>query len=119
MSRITCTNVSDRSDLIEVNDPEVVERQLQSTCLKLNETEVNIKLFKKMLENGIATNDVRNFVTKQAKLKSTNQELNLQLLKNAMKSKYTDACRVAHMLRRKKNELIYRLKTAYSIQYNQ
>ena len=66
------TNIVNReSDLVtEVNDPEVVERQLQSTCFKLNETEVNIRLFSKMLENGVATNDVRSFVMKQAKLKS-------------------------------------------------
>ena len=40
---------------------EEVEELLENTCNKLNETEVNIRLFNRMVRNGVATNDVRNY----------------------------------------------------------
>ena len=47
-----------------VRDSKKVEERLEVTCKKLSETEVNIRLFDKMVRHGVATNDVRAFVTK-------------------------------------------------------
>ena len=62
------------------NDPQVVEERLKLTCKKLNEVEVNIGMFSKMAKKGVATNDVRNFVKKQAQLKHMNQSASMGLL---------------------------------------
>ena len=96
------------------NNAQVVEEQLEKTCKKLNETEVNIRLFNKMVRNGVATNDVRNFVSKQAELKSMNHEINCSLTKKAMKSKFIDACALARKLRYRKTELKYQLITEFN-----
>ena len=93
------------SGLNEAKDSKVVERQLVRTCLKLSETEVNVKLFSKMVKNGVATNDVRNFVAKQALLKSSNHCLDPVLIRRAMRNKLVDACSLARSLRLKKMEL--------------
>ena len=86
----------------EVNSAKMVEEQLIETCVKLNETEVNVKLLSRMIRNGVATNDVRNFVTKQAGLKRMDGEINCALTKKAMKSKFVDACSLARELRKSK-----------------
>ena len=41
-------------------NPQVVEERLEQTCKKLSEVEINIGMFRRM----VATNDVRNFITK-------------------------------------------------------
>ena len=97
----------------EATDIEEVERQLETTCLKLNETEINIRLFKRMIGSGVATNDVRCFVEKQALLKTVDHRVNLGLLSRAMKSKLADACALAHTLRKEKFELCNLLKTEF------
>ena len=89
----------------EVNNAKEVEEQLIETCVKLDETEVNVRLLDKMIRNGVATNDVRNFVTKQAGLKRMNGEINYALTKKAMKSKFVDACSLARKLRKTKTIL--------------
>ena len=91
-----------------------VEELLEKTCKKLSETEVNIRLFKKMVHNGVATNDVRNFVSKQAELKRTNHRLNESLTKNAMKEKFIDACALARKLRHEKIALKDLLKSEFN-----
>ena len=91
-----------------------VEERLEITCKKLCETEVNIRLFDRMIKNGVATNDVRSFVAKQAKLKSSDHKMNSDLTKKAMKSKRADACSLAQKLRRKKEGLINKLKKEYN-----
>ena len=69
------------------NSPDDVEEQYVKTCIKLTEAEVNVAMFQKMLRSGVATNDVRNFVNKQSKMKRTSQKLNFGLSKHAMKLK--------------------------------
>ena len=99
---------------LEVNNQKVVERQLEETCVKLSEVEVNIRLFSKMKKNGVATNDVRCFVAKQAKLKSSNHRVNIELTKKAMKSKFIDACNQARRLRHRKAELSNLLRNRFN-----
>ena len=77
-----------RSVMFELSDPNArvktakeVEEQLENTCRRLNETEINIKLLGKMAHNGVATNDVRSFVTRQAELKSEDHVINSSLTK--------------------------------------
>ena len=75
------------TDLVDVlSDPpqrdkcaKKVEELLEKTCRSLNETEVNIGLFGKMIRNGVATNDVRSFVSNQAELKRADHEINRSL----------------------------------------
>ena len=101
------------TDLVDVlSDPpqrvkcaKKVEELLEKTCRSLNETEVNIGLFGKMIRNGVATNDVRSFVSNQAELKRADHEINRSLTKKAMRSKFVDACALARRLRFRKFEL--------------
>ena len=94
------------SDLTtEVKNAKDVEELLERTCRKLCETEINIRLFSKMTRNGVATNDVRNFVSNQAMLKTEDHEINGSVAKKAMKSKFVDACAQARRLRFQKCEL--------------
>ena len=86
-------------------DPVTVERQLMKICNKLNVTEVNIGLFNRMIRAGVSTNDVRNFVSKQQKLKRSKLRSNRILSKVAMKQKLFDACSTAVQLRREKKRL--------------
>ena len=97
----------------DVKDPKMVEEWLEQTCKKLSETEINIGLFSKMIRNGVATNDVRNFVQKQARLKCTNQKMCLAMSRKAMKNKVVDACSLAHKLRKQKIELCNLLKSRF------
>ena len=83
-------------------DSQEVERQLEKTCVKLKETEVNIRLFDRMVKNGLATNDVRSFVSKQARLKTTNHKLSFGVMTKAMKCKLVDACSLAREVRKEK-----------------
>ena len=105
---LNCSN-----DLQEAKDPEVVERQLVTTCERLNKAEVKIKLFTKMMKNGVATNDVRHFVSNQAFLKSCDHKLDQSMIKKAMKNKLVDACSQARELRLKKLELEKTLKSEF------
>ena len=87
-------------------DPTPVERQLNKVCNKLNITEVNIGLFNRMIRSNIATNDVRNFVNKQQKLKKSSKVGSGRVLtKVAMKQKLRDAYSTANGLRREKKRL--------------
>ena len=86
----------------ELNAPYQVEELFRRTCSKLTEAEVNCSMFLKMIKSGVATNDVRNFVNKQCKMKKADQRMNLNLTKCAMRSKLNDACRSANRLRQEK-----------------
>ena len=88
------------------NSPDDVEEQYVKTCIKLTEAEVNAAMFTKMVRSGVATNNVRNFVAKQCKMKKTNQKMSRSLLKSAMKSKLSDACANANRLRQDKRRLM-------------
>ena len=107
------TDSSVTSDPEWVNNSKMVEERLNLTCKKLCETEVNIRLFSKMVRHGVATNDVRNFAAKQAMLKSINHKMNAELVRRAMKSKLTDACSLAHRLRVEKVKLCNLLREKF------
>ena len=96
--------MSTGTDCISKN-PKLVEEQLRKVCRRLNETEVNIELFRRMLNNGVATNDVRNFVSKQSEMKKATNKYDLKLSKGAMKGKLSDACALALRLRQSKRRL--------------
>ena len=83
----------------------MVEKQLKEICMKLNETEANVEMFCNMVRNGIATNDVRNFVSKQSDMKRANNKYDLKLSRSVMRRKLDDACAQASRLRRTKNEI--------------
>ena len=91
-----------------------VEELLEKTCNKLNETEVNIRLFNRMVRNGVATNDVRNFVSNQAELKRMDHRMNDSLTRNAMKEKFIDACALARKLKQEKKALKDLLKSEFN-----
>ena len=82
-----------------------VEKYLQDICLKLTEVESTINLFAKMVRTGIATNDIRNFVIKQSKMKRISNSLDIKVLRSTMKSKLRDACAFANRLRQQRNRL--------------
>ena len=107
------SNVIVTSDPNGVNDSKKVEERLALTCKKLCETEINIRLFSKMVRHGVATNDVRSFVANQAMLKSTNHRMNMDLSRKAMKSKFIDACNLARRLRKEKIELCNLLREKF------
>ena len=86
-------------------DHKTVEKQLKEICMKLNETEANVEMFCNMVKNGVATNDVRNFVSKQTDMKRTNNKYDLKFSRTVMRRKLNDACAQASRLRRTKNEI--------------
>ena len=83
----------------------MVEEQLKGVCRKLNEIEANVEMFSQMVSNGVATNDVRNFVVKQSNMKKSDNKYDLKLSKTAMRRKLNDACAQGSKLRRTKREL--------------
>ena len=93
--------------------PEMVEEQLSVVCHKLKETEVKIDMISRMVRNNVATNDVRNFVRKQSKMKRSSSNMNLKLSRIAMKSKLSDLCATANRLRRRKRELREKLRKVF------
>ena len=60
-----------------------MEEQLKGVCRKLNETEAIVEMFSQMVSNGVATNDVRNFVVKQSNMKKSDNKYDLKLSKAA------------------------------------
>ena len=82
-----------------------MEEQLKGTCKRLNETEAVVEMFSQMIRNGVATNNVRNFVAKQSDMKKANNKYDLKLSKTAMRRKLNDACAQASRLRRTKKEI--------------
>ena len=81
------------------------ECQLEKTYYKLAATEANIELFMIMINLGLATNDIKNFVVKQTIHKRVRSKPDLKVQKIAMKSKLSDACSYAKKLRQTKNSL--------------
>ena len=85
--------------------PDEVVEHYKKTCKRLTEAEVNCNMFSKMIRSGVATNDVRNFINKQSKMKRVNQKMNIGLVKSTMKMKLNDACASANRLRQEKRKL--------------
>ena len=88
------------------NGPRKVEKQLFRVCKKLKETEVKANMFGRMVKSGVATADVRNFVSKQAKLKRVDKHVHIPIVRQAMKDKYSDTLKVARGLRNSKREIV-------------
>ena len=91
-----------------------VECQLELTLEKLAATESNIELFNTLISLGLATNDVKNFVTKQCIHKRIDLGPDLKVQKVSMKSKLKDACAFAKRLRQLRDVLKGRLARKYS-----
>ena len=106
-------NVVTSGLLEKAKNAKEVEELLVKTCEKLNQAEVNTRLFNKMVRNGVATNDVRNFVSKQAGLKRINHQMNESLTRKAMKAKFIDACALTRKLRHEKVVIKELLRTKF------
>ena len=99
--------------LVGEEDQTTVERSLERICIKLTQAEVNVKLFSKMVQAGIATNDVRGFVENQASLNKANNQISIGLAKRAMKQKLSDALATASRLRQRKKRVREVLKSKF------
>ena len=82
-----------------------VEGKLWDTFRALAGTEGKIYMFSTLKALGLATNDVRNFVSKQTMHKKVEMNVDVKLKKSAMQSKLRDACAYAKRLRQDKNYL--------------
>ena len=83
-----------------------VECQLELTYEKIAVTEANMELFNTLINLGLATNDVKNFIVKQTihkKADSISPDLKVQKL--AMRSKLRDACAYIRQLRQQRDML--------------
>ena len=98
------TNV-DNLDSVPVQAPrtKTVEGRLLETLYKLAVTEGNLHLFSTLRKLGLSTNDVTNFVSKQASHKKVKLEIDAKGRAAAMKSKIVDASAHAKRLRQEKN----------------
>ena len=76
---------------------------------RLAEAESNKRTFSRMVERGVATNDVRSFVQNQANQKKAEKTLNRRMVKTSMKSKLLDACALVKQLRSEKRTLSKKL----------
>ena len=80
-----------------------VEGKLWRTLRSLADTEANVYLFSTLRSLGLATNDVRNFVDKQAKHKKMNKLGDSRVKRQCMQSKLVDAYAYAKKLRQIKS----------------
>ena len=92
---------------------QTVEGRLWRTYKALAATESNVYLFNTLKKQGLATNDVRNFVDKQRTNKKVKIHADSKVKKSAMQSKLTDACVYAKRLRQDKNSLKNKVTTKY------
>ena len=90
-----------------------VEGQLWGTFRALAEAEGRVYLLSKLKSLGLATNDVKNFTEKQVLHKKMSSSIDYRVLRTAMRSKLSDACAHAKMLRQNKNTLKNRLTKKY------
>ena len=90
-----------------------VEGRLWRTYKALAATESNIYLFNTLKKQGLATNDVRNFVEKQKINKKVKLHADKKVKKSAMQSKLSDALAYAKRLRQDKNTFKSKVSTKY------
>ena len=90
-----------------------VEGRLWRTYKALAATESNIYLFNTLKKQGLATNDVRNFVEKQKINKKVKLHGDKKVKKSAMQSKLSDALAYAKRLRQDKNTFKSKVSTKY------
>ena len=88
----------------EHSDVREVEKQLKRKNKALSELESKVKLFQRMIRNGVSTPDVDSFLRKQTKLKATKNKPSEALRKAAMRSKLDDIrAEIAVKKRERKN----------------
>ena len=92
-----------------------VEGQLWGTFRALAEAEGRVYLLSKLKSLGLATNDVKNFTEKQVVHKKMSSSIDFRVLKTAMRSKLSDACAHAKLLRQTKNTQKNRLTKKYML----
>ena len=86
------------------SDVKEVEKQLKRKNKALSELESKVKLFQRMIRNGVSTPDVESFLKKQTKLKTTKNKPSEALRKAAMRSKLDDIrAEIAVKKRERKN----------------
>ena len=78
---------------------------------RLTEVESNTEMFTKMVARCVATNDVRNFIKKQARAKKAENQTDRRMVKILMKAKLKDACALASKLRSEKKHLCRQLSS--------
>ena len=76
-----------------------MEKLLKDTVFKLTETNANVRMFRRMIKERVATNDIRTFLSSQMAMKRAPSKLDLKLLKQLMRSKLNDLCAYAKRLR--------------------
>ena len=108
--RLPCINGADLGQ----QNHKTVECQLEKTFETLAATEANVELFTVLIDLGLATNDIKNFIQKQTIHKRTDRKPDLQVQKLAMRSKLRDACCFALRLRQKRDDLKKKLTRKYS-----
>ena len=90
-----------------------VEERLKSVVLKLAEVDSNTEMFRVMIRDGVATNEVRSFVSKQTAMKRTTNKIDKSLIRSIMRSKLRDSCAYATRLRQRRGRLKEHLYKKY------
>ena len=103
------TDNSSYNDVQPAQNSKTVECQLERTYELLAVTEANVVMFNALIKLNLATNDVKNFVSKQIIHKRVEKKPDLKVQKYAMKSKLLDAISFSKRLRRKRDVLKSRL----------
>ena len=91
-----------------------VECQLEEIVEKIAATEANIYLFRTLIGLGLATNDVKNFISKQIIHKRVAKNPDLKVQRMAMRSKLVDACAFVKRLRQLRDKLKGKVARKYS-----
>ena len=82
-----------------VQEKESVEGSLWKTCRTLAATEANVHLFSILTKIGLATNDVGSFALKQSSHKRVKSQVDMRVVRSAMRSKLVDALSYVKRLR--------------------
>ena len=82
-----------------------VEERLRNVVLKLAEVDSNTEMFRVMIRDGVATNEVRSFVSKQTAMKRTTNVIDKSVVRSIMRSKLRDSCAYATRLRQRRGRL--------------
>ena len=95
-----------------------VERHLWRTTEKMLAAESSLRTLCKLRDNGIGTNDIMNFASKQAELRVSNNNIDRRLLRSAMRGKINDARVTLNRLRHTRNQVKHQLLKEYESKTN-
>ena len=90
-----------------------VEKLLKDTMMKLTEANAVTRMFRLMIRSKVATNDVRNFLQNQMKMRRISKGIDYKLLKNSMRSKLNDSCAYVKRLKQERSRLKTQLFKMY------